>query len=95
MVVVDAVAHQASTGPRHRCRGSALDVAKQHWAQRLQRGLGIAAEDRALSQRWQRCSGPASTGPRHRCRGSAAVESDLALSDELQRGLGIAAEDRT
>ena len=39
-------ARPASTGPRHRCRGSASTAAARvPPACRLQRGLGIAAED--------------------------------------------------
>ncbi len=61
----------------------------------LQRGLGIAAEDRRVPLDLRRELVVASTGPRHRCRGSVAVEYDTtAPQDKLQRGLGIAAEDR-
>ena len=85
----------ASTGPRHRCRGS--DAGR-----RLHRRGRIASTGPR-----HRCRGSAallsahdvgpgaSTGPRHRCRGSKtpSTESPTA-SNLLQRGLGIDAEDR-
>ncbi len=62
---------------------------------KLQRGLGIAAEDRLLEAEQQDPAEVASTGPRHRCRGSPPpARPRWAASRWLQRGLGIAAEDR-
>ncbi len=65
-------AARASTGPRHRCRGSS---SRRRTCRRqppgLQRGLGIAAEDRKRAFVAVGSLGVASTGPRHRCRGSA------------------------
>ncbi len=64
-------AARASTGPRHRCRGSS---SRRRTCRRqppgLQRGLGIAAEDRKRAFVAVGSLGVASTGPRHRCRGS-------------------------
>ena len=61
----------ASTGPRHRCRGSSPAIQALSCSGRaLQRGLGIAAEDRRVSGCARSRRVPASTGPRHRCRGS-------------------------
>ncbi len=71
-------------------------TAERTWLrQLLQRGLGIAAEDRAEAGLPSPPVGVASTGPRHRCRGSACtIWIPSATFSQLQRGLGIAAEDR-
>ncbi len=62
----------------------------------LQRGLGIAAEDRSRARSPRLHGDEASTGPRHRCRGSElATGQAMNTRTLLQRGLGIAAEDRT
>src|SRR5579859_6016753 len=62
---------------------------------RLQRGLGIAAEDRRPLAAAERSLRAASTRPRHRCRGSTSRRTRMySESRGLQRGLGIAAEDR-
>ncbi len=66
----------ASTGPRHRCRGS--DISNQFdctVATVLQRGLGIAAEDRDGDVIGAAHVISASTGPRHRCRGSIIMSN--------------------
>ncbi len=110
---------EASTGPRHCCRGSF--GAKGYGATLLwlQRGLGIAAEDRtsrAKGQRRPRCcfNGASALLPRidgergrlarpGRCfNGASALlprivcskEPPMTVVRQLQRGLGIAAEDR-
>ncbi len=124
---------RASTGPRHRCRGSRRSscgrrrarrcfngasaslprIARARWAAasrrtcfngasaslprivasseeveqhqlQLQRGLGIAAEDRGQLERDHRGARRASTGPRHRCRGSRRARSWA-----LRRGSGF------
>ena len=86
---------EASTGPRHRCRG---------WRCGLQTRRVSSIGFNGASASMPRMAGdgvdgqdffaPASTGPRHRCRGwrqrVRAVNPPLPL---LQRGLGIDAED--
>ncbi len=78
---------RASTGPRHRCRGSASATSTSPGPSRLlQRGLGIAAEDRCRPCTRHRQSTPASTGPRHRCRGSSGERCVRAVRREASTG---------
>ena len=85
----------ASTGPRHRCRGWENDWPPvEDGSARLQRGLGIDAEDGLCLACDHHGFIRASTGPRHRCRGwRACRRACRGLTSTLQRGLGIDAED--
>src|ERR1700722_4902470 len=85
---------QASTGPRHRCRGRRAKAAADAFGGTLlQRGLGIDAEDgyraRAPSSGRTCFNGASASMPR-----TADAGGDFAtVSSVLQRGLGIDAED--
>ena len=71
-----ATVRGASTGPRHRCRGSSKEPGTLRGRlMALQRGLGIDAEDRGRASAALDMAAVASTGPRHRCRGSARSRS--------------------
>ncbi len=77
----------ASTGPRHCCRGSRSTARSATTRRRmLQRGLGIAAEDRPMLDRLVVRVVGASTGPRHCCRGSAHARSALRRARRASTG---------
>ena len=78
----------ASTGPRHRCRGSTVREARAREAKKLQRGLGIDAEDRGARSARRGRGVFASTGPRHRCRGSGSDACALPLSGDSAASTG-------
>ncbi len=61
---------QASTGPRHRCRGSARTSRAPRATRARFNGASASLPRIARQTRASRCPANASTGPRHRCRGS-------------------------
>ena len=91
----DHRANAASTGPRHRCRGSKTFAAFHCLAIAvLQRGLGIAAEDRVDIQRMMSTILALQRGLGIAAEDRSWRRWSRALGWWLQRGLGIAAEDR-
>ena len=85
----------ASTGPRHRCRGSTRPAVTAHVSPMSFNGASASMPRIATEMGTKRGEADASTGPRHRCRGSLNMSSTRhPRTTMLQRGLGIDAEDR-